>query len=74
MIKQEQDETIDEEDVKSNVTERLATKREGKFNQLWKELLEKISEINQVGNEDRSHSSRDNSSLQLGMLSMIWND
>ena len=44
----ENDENVDEEVERKNVTERLAMKREAKFNQLWNELLEKISEINQV--------------------------
>jgi len=33
---------------KENVTERLAATRQTKFNQLWNELLDKISELNQV--------------------------
>jgi len=33
---------------KENVTERLAAARQTKFNQLWNELLDKISELNQV--------------------------
>lgn len=33
---------------KENVTERLAAVRQTKFNQLWNELINKISQINQV--------------------------
>ena len=33
---------------KGNITERLASNRQVKFNELWTELLNKISEINQV--------------------------
>ncbi len=33
---------------KENVTERLAAVRQTKFNQIWNELLEKISQLNQV--------------------------
>jgi hypothetical protein len=33
---------------KENVTERLTAARQAKFNQLWNELLDKISELNQV--------------------------
>ncbi|CAF3644133.1 unnamed protein product [Rotaria sordida] len=44
-IKQEKIEN-DENNV-ANVTERLAATRQIKFNQLWNELLDKISELNQ---------------------------
>ncbi len=33
---------------KENITERLAAARQTKFNHLWNELLEKISQLNQV--------------------------
>lgn len=33
---------------KENVTERLAAVRQTKFNQLWDELISKISQLNQV--------------------------
>jgi hypothetical protein len=33
---------------KENVTERLTAARQTKFNQLWNELLDKISELNRV--------------------------
>ncbi|CAF2814403.1 unnamed protein product [Rotaria sp. Silwood2] len=38
---------IDDTTKKGNVTERLASNRETKYNQLWAEFLEKISETNQ---------------------------
>ncbi|CAF0808765.1 unnamed protein product [Rotaria sordida] len=38
---------IDDTTKKGNITERLASNRETKYNQLWAELLEKISETNQ---------------------------
>ncbi len=33
---------------RENVTERLTAARQTKFNQLWNELLDKISKLNQV--------------------------
>ncbi|CAF4692579.1 unnamed protein product [Rotaria sp. Silwood1] len=37
-----------DESTANNVTERLAATRQVKFNQLWNELLDKISELNQI--------------------------
>jgi hypothetical protein len=42
------EETENDENSKENVTERLAGTRQTKFNQLWNELLDKISGLNQV--------------------------
>jgi len=41
-------ENENKENKKGNITERLASNRQVKFTELWKELLDKISEINQV--------------------------
>lgn len=41
-------EDTESEENKDNVTERLAAARQIKFNQLWEELINEISQLNQV--------------------------
>ena len=41
-------ENVDDSVKKGSVTERLASNRKTKFDQLWTEFLNKIADINQV--------------------------